>query len=259
MAVVGRRPKGGYAAKLDAQALEGTRLGLYGPGWREQALSEETAQLHERAQGDLVGQKAIPLADPFAGTGFASLAQLTPGSIADSRGVESLLYDIQCYLARLGPDAPLKTLADFAKATASQSDIFGPDGRMAYAHGLPQFAACLADPSLPPDLSEFIAAKEAAAFAEVFDRHRLDALVFPQMRSEIAGLRDGTFIQETTVSEINIADLPGIVVPAGYFRSVAPFCLIIIGRQWSKGDLLAYTYAYEQATKHRRAPKLSAA
>ena len=130
---------------------------------------------------------------------------------------------------------------------------------MSYMHNLPGFAACLADPSRPPDLSEFMAAKAAylQIFDEVFRRHRLDALVFPQMREELPPLHGKKRIRETTVGEINIAGLPGVTVPAGYYASGAPFCLIIVGRLWSEGDLLAYAYAYEQATKHRRPPMLS--
>jgi Asp-tRNA(Asn)/Glu-tRNA(Gln) amidotransferase A subunit family amidase len=45
-------------------------------------------------------------------------------------------------------------------------------------------------------------------------------------------------------------------VPAGYYASGAPFCLIIVGHRWSEADLLAYAYAYEQSTRHRRPPVL---
>jgi aspartyl-tRNA(Asn)/glutamyl-tRNA(Gln) amidotransferase subunit A len=61
-------------------------------------------------------------------------------------------------------------------------------------------------------------------------------------------------IAETTVSEINIAGLPGVTLPAGYHDSGAPFCLILVGRMWSEARLLAYAFDYEQATRHRRAP-----
>ncbi len=47
------------------------------------------------------------------------------------------------------------------------------------------------------------------------------------------------------------------MVPAGYYASRAPFCLIFVGRQWSEADLLAYAYGYEQATRHRRPPDLA--
>ena len=257
IAGVGRRPRGGYTAQLRADALAGKRIGLYGIGWREQPLSAETSELYQRAQSEIKAQKATLLTDPFAGSGFAKLAKITPGSFMDARGLESLPHDIHAYLTRLGPSAALRSFAEFAKATAADN-VFGPNGRLQSAHNLPGFAACLSDPVRSPDLSAFFALREAylSAFSEVFERHRLDALIFPQMREEIPALRDERVIQETTVSEINIAGLPGVVVPAGYYKSGAPFCLIIVGRMWSEGDLLGYAFAYEQGTKHRRAPLL---
>lgn len=258
IAGVGQRPKGGYTAKLDRAALAGKRIGLHGPGWRDQPLADETVKLYERAQIELRAQGASLIADPFAGSGFATLAEITAGTTFDSRGLESLPYDVTRYLARLGPDAALKTFADFLKATAAQ-DVLGKDGVLGYLHGLPQFAACLADPSHPPDLSQFMAAKEAYlnCFDEVFDRHDLDAVAFPQMHEELPPLHGTQVIRETTVSEINIAGLPGVTVSAGYYASGAPFNLIFVGRLWSEGDLLALAYAYEQATKYLRPPRLS--
>ncbi len=47
-------------------------------------------------------------------------------------------------------------------------------------------------------------------------------------------------------------------MPAGTFASGAPFCLIFVGPLWSEADLLALAYDYEQATRHRTAPALSA-
>ena len=42
-------------------------------------------------------------------------------------------------------------------------------------------------------------------------------------------------IQETTVGEINIAGLPGVNVPAGYYRSGSPFSLIFVGSFVERG------------------------
>ncbi len=94
------------------------------------------------------------------------------------------------------------------------------------------------------------------ALDAVFTRERLDGLVFPQMRDQMPPLHGPGTIQETTVSEINIAGLPGVTVPAGCYASGAPFCLIFVGRQWSEADLLACAYGYEQATRYRRPPDL---
>lgn len=260
VAGIGRRPQGGYAAALAPEALRGARIGLYGPGWRDQPLSEEAAALYQTAQSALAAQGAALSDDPFADSGFAALRQTaTPETHFDARGLESIAYDLQNYLERLGPQASLRDFAAFAKATAAENP-FAPGGVLSFMPALPAFRACLENPSAPPDLSEFVAAREA--YQDVFDRvmaeHRLDALVFPQMRSELPGLHSGIPIAETTVSEINIAGLPAVTVPAGYYTSGAPFCLVFVGPMWSEGRLLALAYSYEQATKHRRAPVLDA-
>ena len=54
LASVGKIPVRGYTAALSRDALQGKRIGLYGPGWRDQPLSEETIELYARAQSDLV-------------------------------------------------------------------------------------------------------------------------------------------------------------------------------------------------------------
>jgi Asp-tRNA(Asn)/Glu-tRNA(Gln) amidotransferase A subunit family amidase len=258
VAGVGHKPKGGYASRLRPEALQGKRIGLYGPGWRNQALSDETASQYSRVKGELRALGAVLAEDPFLGSGFADLRTPTPPLMQfDARGLESVPFDMQKYLERLGPDAALHSFAEFAAATASK-DPFGPSGVLNFMSMLPQFAACLADPTRPPDLSEFIAAREAylEIFDSVFARERLDALVFPQMRDPLPALRGTEMIHETTVSEINIAGLPGVTVPAGYYASGAPFGVIFVGRMWSEADLLAFAYAYECATNHRRAPRL---
>ena len=257
LAGVGRTPPKGYTAKLHKDALQGVRLGLYGPGWRAQPLSTEAQELYDRAARELRSLGAILVEDPFQGTGFAALRQpTTPLPNFDARGMESVPYALHKYLERLGPDAALRSFADFAEATAAQS-AFGPGGVLSYLHNLPQFKACLAAPTTPPDLSDFIALKAAylRIVDTVFAAHRLDGLVFPQMREELPRIRTGT-IQETTVGEINIAGMPAVTVPAGYYASGAPFGLLFVGQLWSEAELLAYAYAYESATQHRQRPTL---
>lgn len=261
LAGVGQTPPLGYGSKLRDDALEGVRLGLYGPGWRAHPLSAGAQALYDRACEVLRARGAILVDDPFAGSGFAALRQPTPPLTSfDARGMESLPYDLHKYLERLGPQAALKTFAEFADATASDS-AFGPNGVLSYLHSLPQFVACLKAPTVPPDLSDFIALKASylRIVDEVFGRERLDGLVFPQMRDELPGVGAGRAIEETTVGEINIAGLPVVTVPAGYYPSGAPFGLVFVGRLWSEAELLAYAYAYESATRHRRVPVLSAA
>ena len=258
IAGVGRRPKGGYASRLAPDALRGKRLGLYGPGWRDRPLSDEATRLYRRAQDELRGRGAELVEDPFAGSGFAAIGKPAAGlDHYDARGMECVPYDLGKYLERLGPDAAIRSFAAFAAATAAQ-DAFAPGGVLAFMHQLPDFVRCLADPTAPPELPDFLAAKEAylETFDQVFAGHRLDALVFPQMRDDLAPLHGPATLHETTVCEINIAGLPGVTLPAGAYASGAPFNLIFVGRLWSEADLLGLAFDYEGATGYRRAPDL---
>ncbi len=260
VAAIGKTPAGGYASRLSTEALRGKRIGLYGPGWRDLPLSQEATALYERAQDELRARGADLVADPFQGSGFAALRKPTPPLAEfDARGLESMPHDMQKYLERLGPDAALRNFADFAAATAPQ-DAFGPSGVLGFMPNLPDFVSCLAEPQRAPDMADFIALREAylELFDAVFAREQLDALVFPQMRDALAPLQSGIPIHETVVSEINIAGLPAVTVPAGYHASGAPFGLVFVGRLWSEADLLALAYDYERNTLHRRAPELAA-
>ena len=258
VAAIGKRPKGGYAAGLVEGALQGKRIGLYGPGWRDRALSTEAASLYKRAIGELEAAGATMVPDPFAGSGFAALGRPAPGlDHFDARGMESVPYDLTLYLQRMGPDAFLKTYAEFAQATAGE-DPFAPGGVLFYMAALEPFLACRADPTAPPDLSEFLALKEAYLdiVDEVMSEKGLDALAFPQMRDELAPLHGPGTVHETSVCEINIAGLPGVTVPAGTYASGSPFGLIFIGRLFDEAMLLSLAYDYECRTAHRKPPRL---
>ncbi|MDO9711575.1 amidase [Paracraurococcus lichenis] len=259
VAGLGNIPAGGYASLLSDTALRGKRLGLYGPGWRNQPLSEETQALYARAQSELSARGAELVADPFAGTGFADIRKPVSEEYAfDARGLESAPHDMQNYLRRMGPLAALQSFAAFAEATKAQGAL-DPGGVLHYLHLLPGFAEALANPDAPPPMPEFVAARAAyrRIFDEVMAQHALDALVFPHARAELPPLHGKELIAETTVSEINIAGLPGVTMPAGWYASGAPFCLIFVGRAFEEAKLLALAHDYEQATKHRKPPVLA--
>lgn len=260
-ASVGRRPKGGYASKLDKGALAGKRIGLYGPGWRNSTFGEETISLYARAQEELKKLGATFVNDPFAGSGLRELRKpIMPGAEFDARGMESIPYDIEKYLQRMGANVALKTFADFAKATEKEG-AFGPNGVLSYMPHSPEFVEVMKNPSNPPDMASFIALRETYLdiFNSVFDKHKLDAVIYPQMRGPLGPLHGDEVIDAMVVSEINIAGLPAVTVPAGFYASGAPFNLVIVAPQWSEADILALAYAYEQGTTHRKAPELKKA
>ncbi len=260
VACIGKRPKGGYAAKLSTTALQGKRLGLYGPGWRDSALSEECAALYKRAQNEIAARGATMLEDPFAGSGFAAIGKpISETYHFDARGMECCPYDVELYLRRLGPSAAIKDYKTLAEVVKSE-DPYGPAGVLSYMSYLAETEFSKQHPTVPPPLREFVSAREAylEIVEEVFATHQLDALVFPQMRNELPFLNSKGIINETTVCEINIAGMPVVTVPAGYYASGAPFNLVFVGNLWCEADLLALAYDYEKATSYRKAPALSA-
>lgn len=257
IAGIGARPRGGYAGFLDGYALGGKRLGLHGPGWRKQdaglrgqPLSPEIDLAYRQAQRQLTAGGAELIADPFAGSGFADLVQMVGSSDEyDVRGMESLPYDLDVFLRNLGPKAPIRSFAEFCRAT-KEEDPFAPTGVLNYLTGFAEFEACKADPSTPPPLTSFFAAREAylAIFNAVMDRFALDGLVFPQMCDPVPKRGAGVGIRETTVSEINIAGLPAVTVPAGRLPAGEPFNLVFVGRLWSEASLLGMANEYERVT-----------
>lgn len=245
-------PAGGYTSQLSVSALQGKRIGLYGPGWRSVALSTETSTLYEQAIDELEVQGAIVVTDPFAGSGFADLA--LAGEPYDYRGTESAAYDYTQYLDGLGVSsiAALKQMIGVSP--------FDPGEPLHwYVEVLPALAASLQNPHVLPDLNPFftLRASYLTTFNQVVDVNDLDALVFPQATDVIPALFSSEFISETTVSAINIAGLPAVTVPGGQYANGAPFSLIFVGPLWSEAALLALAYDYEQATHHRVIPQLT--
>jgi aspartyl-tRNA(Asn)/glutamyl-tRNA(Gln) amidotransferase subunit A len=256
VAAIGHVTASGYAAGLTGATLRGKRIGLYGPGWLAIPLSDETRRLYRKVAAELRREGAIVVADPFAGSEFASLARPTGAWRYDQRGEESVAFDLENYLARLGQKAAARSVAGLV-AIAGQ-DPFAEGGPLAYERASPTFLASLAAPSRVPDLRGFLDVRQRyiATFDAMMDRQNLDALVLPQTVAEAPLLHSDEIIDSPTVSQINIGGFPGIIVPAGYYASGTPFGVIFVGRLWDEARLLKLAYAYEQHTRLRRAPVL---
>ena len=64
---------------------------------------------------------------------------------------------------------------------------------------------------------------------------------------------NGDHFTMSSTTPAAVAGYPSITVPAGQAHGL-PVGISIIGTAWSEPRLIALAYAYEQATKHRRAP-----
>jgi Asp-tRNA(Asn)/Glu-tRNA(Gln) amidotransferase A subunit family amidase len=257
VASFGHTPRVGYLDALGAARLRGKRVGLYGPGWLKASLSPETSRLYREVVARLRKLGATLIEDPFAGSDFASLAQASGAWQYDQRGEESAAYDLNAYLAHLGPSAAVHSLGELISKTGH--DPFDESGPLGYERAQPELVESLANPSRIPSLQNFATVRRRylETFTRVMDRARIDVLVFPQSLAEPPLLDSDANIIPTSISPINIAGLPLIVVPAGSYASGTPFGIVFIGRLWSEPTLLGLAHDWQQHVHARKTPVLS--
>ena len=112
------------------------------------------------------------------------------------------------------------------------------------------------------DAAEYKKALEAmlkAAREDGIDRlmneNKLDALMAPTgAPAWKTDLVDGDHFMGGSSSLAAIAGYPSITVPMGAVEGL-PVGVSFFGRAWSEPVLLEIAYAYEQGTRHRRAPR----
>lgn len=257
-ASIGKVPSEGYTVDLSEKALQGKRLGLFGPGWSSKELSEETNELYAREINELEKLGAVVVADPFSGSGFVEYVESLGNDLARMLlGLDSVFHDLEKYLKNLDPeDDTISMKTVFERAGEFPWSENGPLN-LVHLFANPEEAMANCDHY---DITYFNEVRNKLLnFIEgVMDKHGLDGFVFPQMVTSITLLEEGTGLEgiATTVSEVNISGLPLVTVPAGYYQNGSPFALVFMGEMWSEAKLLGFSYAYEQATKHRVAPML---
>jgi amidase len=234
-----------YTLFLEAGGLTGARIGVarqffgFHPG--VDAVLDEAldAMKHQGAQ----------LLDPVD---FA-----TRGEFGDAE-YAVLLYefkaDLNRFLADLGPDIKVRNLTDlirFNEENASREmQYFGQD--------------IFSEAESKGDLasSEYLKALETCRKATrgkgidaVMDEHRLDAIVAPTGGPAwTTDLINGDHFLGGSSSFAAVAGYPNITVPAGFVHEL-PIGLSFFGRPWSEPKLLRLAFAFEQATRARRAPE----
>jgi amidase len=146
-------------------------------------------------------------------------------------------HGIENYLASLGDNAPVSTLAEivaFNQTNADQAIPFGQDVLEAsLATG-----GDLSDPSYIAQRDEGIRLIGTDGINALLDANNLDALVCPYDWCGIGA----------------VAGYPAIQVPAGF--NAEPFSVSFAGLPFSEPELIEIAFAFEQATLLRRPPVL---
>ena len=185
-------------------------------------------------------------------------ANLSPAAWNDPLSLVLLEYefkaDLNAYLASLGPDAPVKSLAeviDFNERNADREMPYFGQERMHAS----QARGPLTDSEYLNAVRTIQRANREDGIDALMRRHDLDAIVAPTMdlawpTDHIKGDRLGG---GSSAGPAAIAGYPDISVPMG-FVSGLPVGVSFFGRAWSEPTLVRIAYAYEQATNERRAP-----
>ena len=235
-----------YAQFLQADGLRGARIGVVRKYF---GFSDTVDALMETALDAMKKQGAV-LVDP------ADIE--TIGKTGDNETIV-LLYelkaDMNAYLAKLGPDAPMKTLKDLIafneRNREKEMPYFGQD----------MFVK--AEAKGPLTTKEYVDALEAnlrmarkEGIDAIMDKFKLDALVAPTGGPAwITDLVNGDNAAGQSSSGAAVAAYPSVTVPAGFAFGALPVGISFFGRGWSEGTLIKLAYSFEQATKVRKAPR----
>jgi aspartyl-tRNA(Asn)/glutamyl-tRNA(Gln) amidotransferase subunit A len=243
---IGNLPGASYTTFLDANSLSGKRIGLYEPIWGS-AMEPEVASLYSSAMSVVESLGATLVSEVFAGTNWLTLFNNPPGAAGNV-----FAYDVNQYLAQLGPTTPFDSIASFASVAGF------PMGQGAN----PTNVINAINNSFPGDIFENPTVQAIykwqedvlALFTQIMDEKDLDALIYPFAFRPLPEIGP-TAIGATTVNEINVAGLPVITVPVDYFASGAPFQLVVVGRKkWTEPEIIGYGYALETAFEARVEP-----
>ena len=235
-----------YTTFLDPNGLRGARIGVARTKFF--GYSDVTDKLINDAIDAMKAQGAV-IVDP------ANIE--TAGKFDDSE-FDVLLYefkaDLNNYLASLGPKAPVKSLQDIIDYNDRHKDqempFFGQEIMLqAQAKGP------LTEKKYLDELASNLKMSRTDGIDATMDKYKLDAIVAPTgSPAWTTDLINGDHFSGASSTPAAVAGYPNINVPAGFSHNL-PVGISFFGRAYSEPTLIKLAYAYEQITKHRRAPQ----
>ncbi len=242
----GRR-EADYTSFLRAEGLEGARLGVLRALVDTEDADAEVIALFENALEELWAAGA-EIIDPVVIDDFDS-------HLDASNGCRRFRYDMFVYLQSLGDDAPIRDVmeayenGDYSDYVASRLERHQDRPLdVAPADWDPPCPDYADHPGRQAYLADVVAAMDAAG---------VDAVLYPTWTNPPAHIDRPSEEYKGDNSQLvaPATGMPAVTVPMGYSYDGLPAGLQILGRPYAEGRLIELAYAYEQATRHRRAPE----
>lgn len=234
-----------YTQFLDPKSARGMRIGVV----------RKFFGFHERVDPLIEGSLDVLRK---LGTTLVDPAEIETFPHLFDHELDILLYelkaDLNAYLARLGPDAPVHTLREVIAFNEHNHDreltYFGQDLFLKAEEKGP-----LTSKDYTDKLAEHLRRARAEGIDATMNKLKLDALVAPTAPPAfLTDLINGDAMSGGSSGAAAIAGYPSITVPAG-FLSGLPVGISFFGRAWSEPTLLKIAYAFEQETKVREPPR----
>ena len=234
-----------YTQFCDPSGLKGARIGVvrkyFGFSEAVDALMERSLDVMKKQGATIIDPADIPTLGKFDDSEFLVF-------------LYELKADLNAYLARLGPNAPVRTLKEiieFNDHNASREmPYFGQDTFV---------KSETKGPLTEKPYLDAVAKNHQLARTEgidaVMDKFKLDALVGPTGGPAwITDLITGDHFSGGSSNSAAVAGYPNINVTAGSVSGL-PVGISFFGRAWSEPTLIRIAYSFEQATKARQAPR----
>jgi amidase len=233
-----------YVPFLKEGGLQGKRIGWY------------TSPRGKHYKVDVVMEEAIDFLRE-QGAEIIEVEEIYPDFTGDL-SFEIMLYEykdgLNGYFASLGPEAPVKSLAEviaFNEQDSVELRYFNQELMI-----MAQEKDGLDSQDYLDKLEKMLRAAREDGMDRVMDEHRLDALVAPT--GGPAWKTDhvnGDAYHVGSSSPAAMAGYPNITVPMGFVDGL-PVGISFFGRAWSEPLLLEIAWAFEQGTQQRCPPGL---
>jgi amidase len=234
-----------YTRFLDPNGLRGARIGVarkfFGFNDKVDKLMVDAIDVIKRLGAEIIDPADIE----------------TTGKFDDSE-FEVLLYefkaDLNSYLAGLGAKAPIHSLKEAIEFNEKNRDKEMPYfGQEIFLRS--EAKGPLTDKAYLDALEKDQRMSRTEGIDATMNKNKLDALIAPTGGPPwTTDLINGDHFSGSSSTPPAVAGYPNINVPAGYIYGL-PVGISFMGRAYSEPLLIKFAYAYEQATKLRRAPQ----